>query len=77
MNHPDNDALAALALGEPASPGAAEHARGCPSCSDAVAALRDTLTTLRAPVPELVAPPASVWDAVQRRDRRRTGSRWR
>ena len=66
MNHPDDDALAALALGEPASPGAAEHARGCAACSDAVAALRDTLTTLRAPVPELVAPPASVWDAVQR-----------
>ena len=66
MNHPDNDALAALALGEPASPGAAEHARGCSVCSDAVAALRETLSTLRAPVPELVAPPASVWDAVQR-----------
>ena len=57
MNHPDNDALAALALGEPASPGAAEHARGCSVCSDAVTALRETLSTLRAPVPELVAPP--------------------
>ena len=64
MTHPDDDALAGLALGEPAPPGVAEHVRGCPSCSDALASLRDTITTLRAPVPELVAPPASVWDAV-------------
>jgi len=65
MTHPDDDELAALALGEPAAPGAAEHARSCPECSDTLAALRDTLTTLRAPVPALVAPPSSVWDAVE------------
>ncbi len=64
MSHPDDDALAGLALGEPAPPEVAEHVRGCASCSDALATLRDTITTLRAPVPELVAPPVSVWDAV-------------
>jgi len=65
VTHPDDDALAALALGEPAPSGAAEHARGCPECSDALATLRDTMTTLRDPAPVLVAPPASVWHAVE------------
>ncbi len=64
MTHPDDDALAAIALGDPAPSGAAEHVRSCPQCSETLAALRDTMTTLHAPVPELVAPPASVWDAV-------------
>jgi hypothetical protein len=65
VTHPDDDTLAAIALGEPAPPAAVEHARGCPTCSDALASLRDTMTALRAPVPSLVAPPASVWDAVE------------
>ncbi len=58
MTHPDDDTLAAIALGDPAPSGAAEHAHSCPECSQALASLRDTLTTLHAPVPELVAPPA-------------------
>lgn len=65
MTHPDDDTLADIALGEPATPEAAEHARACPTCSDALASLHDTMTALRAPVPALVAPPASVWDAVE------------
>ena len=65
MTHPDDDALAAIALGEPAPSGAAEHVRSCPACSDALAALRDTMAALRAPAPALVAPPASVWEAVE------------
>ncbi|MFL6151654.1 MAG: anti-sigma factor [Ornithinibacter sp.] len=65
MTHPDDDALAAIALGDPAPSGAAEHARSCPECSQTLTALRDTVTTLRAPQPALVAPPASVWDAVE------------
>jgi hypothetical protein len=64
VSHPDDDTLAGLALGEPAPPEVAEHVRGCASCSEALASLRDTITTLRAPVPELLAPPVSVWDAV-------------
>ncbi len=64
MTHPDDDALAAIALGDPAPSVVAEHVRGCPQCSETLATLRDTMTTLRAPVPDLVAPPASVWDAV-------------
>ena len=64
MTHPDDDALAAIALGDPAPSGVTEHVRSCAQCSEALAALRDTMTTLRAPVPELVAPPSSVWDAV-------------
>ena len=66
MTHPDDDALAALALGETAPPGTAEHTRGCAACSETVASVRNTLTVLRAPVPELVSAPPSVWDAVER-----------
>ncbi len=65
MTHPDDDTLAAIALGDPAPSGAAEHAHSCPECSQTLAALRDTITTVRAPVPELVGPPPSVWDAVE------------
>ena len=77
MSHPDDDTLAGLALGEPAPPEVAEHVRGCASCSEALASLRDTITTLRAPVPELLAPPVSVWDAVSAEidARRRPGGR--
>ncbi len=64
MTHPDDDTLAAIALGDPAPAGAAEHLPSCPQCSDTLAALRDTILTVRAPVPELVGPPPSVWDAV-------------
>ena len=64
MTHPDDDALAAIALGDPAPSGATEHVRSCPQCSQTLATLRDTMTTLHAPVPELVAPPSSVWEAV-------------
>ncbi len=65
MTHSDDDTLAAIALGDPAPSGAAEHAHSCPQCSHALAALRDTISTVRAPVPELVGPPPSVWDAVE------------
>ena len=65
MTHPDDDVLAAIALGDPAPSGAVDHARSCPECAQALATLRDTVTTLHAPVPELVAPPPSVWDAVE------------
>jgi hypothetical protein len=65
VTHPDDDALAAIALGDPAPSGAAEHAHSCASCSDTLATLRDTMTTLRDPAPLLFAPPASVWDAVE------------
>ena len=65
MTHPDDDVLADLALGEPAPSGVAEHVRSCTACSDTLATLRDTLTTLRDPAPALVAPPASVWEAVE------------
>ena len=65
MTHPDDDTLAAIALGDPAPSGAAEHAHSCPQCSNALAALRETLATVHAPVPELVPAPPSVWDAVE------------
>lgn len=65
MTHPDDDLLAALALGEPAPSGAAEHTRTCPSCSEDLASLRDTMTALRDPAPVLVAAPSSVWGAIE------------
>jgi hypothetical protein len=64
VNHPDDDTLADLALGESAPTDVAEHVRGCASCSREVAALRSTLRALREPVPALAAPSPAVWDAV-------------
>ena len=64
MTHPDDDTLAGLALGEPEAAEVAEHVRGCASCTDAVAGLRAAVATVRAGAPELVRPPASVWEAV-------------
>ena len=64
MNHPDDDTLADLALGESAPTDVAEHVRGCASCSREVAALRSTVRALREPVPALAAPSPTVWDAV-------------
>jgi len=65
VKHPDDEALAGIALGEEPAADTAEHLRGCRTCSDAVVALRDTVTALRAPAPGTVAPPASVWAAVE------------
>jgi hypothetical protein len=64
VNHPDDDTLADLALGESAPTDVAEHVRGCAHCSREVAALRSTVRALRDPVPALSAPPPAVWDAV-------------
>ncbi|HNV41730.1 MAG TPA: anti-sigma factor [Ornithinibacter sp.] len=64
MTHPDDDMLAALALGESTPNDVAAHVGGCAPCSREVTALRSTLSVLREPVPALIAPPASVWDAV-------------
>ena len=65
MTHPDDDTLVAIAVGDPAPSGAAEHAQSCPQCSQTLAVLHEALATLHAPAPELVAPPPSVWDAVE------------
>ena len=64
MTHPDDDVLAAMALGDPAPSEATDHVRGCASCTESLAALRATVSTLREPVDALLVPPASVWDAV-------------
>jgi hypothetical protein len=64
VNHPDDDDLAALALGEPTPAAVAEHAHSCASCSQALDIMRNAVAALRDPVPHLAAPPASVWDAV-------------
>lgn len=64
MTHPDDDMLAALALGESIPNDVAAHVGACATCSREVGALRSTLGVLREPVPALTAPPASVWDAV-------------
>lgn len=65
MNHPDDDVLAAVALGGPDATAAAAHVRECRACTAAVAALRDTVATLREPAPRTVAPPPAVWEAVE------------
>ncbi|WP_299441471.1 anti-sigma factor domain-containing protein [uncultured Phycicoccus sp.] len=64
MNHPDDDTLAALALGETADGRTATHVAACPVCSAEVEALRSTLQLARSGAPELIAPPPSVHAAV-------------
>ena len=76
MTHPDDDVLAAIALGDPAPSEAADHVRGCASCTESLAALRATVSTLRAPVDALLVPPSSVWDAVTSEIDREADTPW-
>ncbi len=63
--HPDDEALAAIALGEAVEPDARTHVAGCARCQSVVAELAETLGIAReAATEELVAPPASVWHAI-------------
>lgn len=69
MSHPDDDVLAALALGQEGVPAdAAAHAVRCAACAGELAALHHTLSLVReAPAPlDEVAPPPAVWEAVRR-----------
>lgn len=65
MNHPDDDTLAALALGETTDLDTATHVATCAACSSEVEELRATLQLVRAGAPDLVAPPPSVHAAVR------------
>ena len=67
MDHVDPDALALIALGEPADPAAEAHLAVCERCSDEVAELERVVLAGRAVGPDevLVAPPARVWAAIE------------
>ncbi|MGV8907404.1 MAG: anti-sigma factor [Propionicimonas sp.] len=63
--HPDEETLAAIALGEPVDAAVAAHAASCGQCGALVAELRATLALAReASGDSLVSPPVSVWQAV-------------
>lgn len=63
--HPDEELLAALALGEPVDPADAAHVAGCPRCATLVAELGETVALARDGArEELVSPPDSVWQAI-------------
>ncbi|GGD07998.1 anti-sigma factor [Nocardioides daphniae] len=70
-DHVATDLLAALAMGDdPAELGldadARDHLASCPSCTDEVAALRETLELIAAGGgTTLTPPPPSVWEAVK------------
>ncbi|GGT10487.1 anti-sigma factor [Streptomyces chromofuscus] len=67
MEHTDEETLAAMALGEPAPPAAAEHVRTCARCGRELNALRRVVSAARAPMgqdEDLDEPPAGLWDAV-------------
>ena len=64
MQHPTEDDLTLLALGEPV-PEVAAHVRQCPVCDGEVAALGATVETARrSDMLELAAPPAAVWQRI-------------
>jgi anti-sigma-K factor RskA len=64
VQHPSEDDLALLALGEPV-PGVADHVEQCPVCDGEVSALRATVATARSSdMLELTAPPPAVWQRI-------------
>jgi anti-sigma-K factor RskA len=64
VQHPTEDDLTLLALGEPV-PEVAAHVRTCPDCEHEVAALGATVATARrSDMLELAAPPAVVWQRI-------------
>lgn len=64
MQHPAEDDLALLALGEQPA-GVQEHVRGCPRCSAELSALEATVRTARDAGPTAIPPPPDrVWDRV-------------
>ena len=64
MSHPEDDVLVDLATGEPVDAAVTAHVTTCQRCSAEVSSLREVLTAVRGPRPELVAAPPGVWDAV-------------
>ncbi|WP_062298997.1 anti-sigma factor [Demequina maris] len=66
MRHCDDEALAALALGEPVDASDAAHVASCERCAHEVAELRDLQATLvdAGAAGPLVAPPDGVWAAI-------------
>lgn len=67
MSHPDVEELCLIALGEPAGPTDAAHMESCAQCREYVQALRVVVTASRriADRDTLLAPPPSVWSAIQ------------
>ena len=64
MSHPDDELLVDLATGESVDAEVTAHVTRCARCSSEVASLREVLSAVREPSPELVPAPARVWDAV-------------
>jgi anti-sigma-K factor RskA len=64
VQHPSEDDLTLLALGEPV-PGVVAHVHGCPVCDGEVRALQATVATARrSDMLELAAPPPAVWHRI-------------
>ena len=64
MSHPDDELLVDLATGESVDAEVTAHVTRCARCSSEVASLREVLSAVRSPRPQLVPAPAHVWDAV-------------
>lgn len=69
MFHPDDEALAGIALGDEAGLTAEEldHVRSCASCSATIDSLRHTLSLARggAETSSFAAPPAGLWSRIE------------
>jgi hypothetical protein len=69
MSHPDEEVLAAVALGDDPGlrPDLREHVRSCVECSATVASLREVVSYARAgaDAPPMVAPPKDLWSRIE------------
>jgi hypothetical protein len=64
VSHPDDDVLAAHAIGDDLPAEAALHLSGCPDCAATLDRFRSVGATLGGPT-LLVQPPASVWASIE------------
>ncbi len=70
MEHPDDELLVDVATGAPVDADVTAHVTRCTRCSTEVASLREVLSVVRDPRPELVPAPGHIWDAVAAEIRR-------
>lgn len=65
MIHPDQDVLAAIALGEPTDEEVLAHIANCVECQSDIDGYAEVVTLARGGPSTMVEPPNSVWDRIE------------